>query len=126
MISAADLISRMIDIQEACPMSIAYCKNCDVDFEKEQSKQVNLCPDCVLRQVKMEARDKHVKWCKTRAMELVSRGDLLGGVTSMMSDMDKRDDTKLGPALTPLGLIAAISATKGDREFVERFITGFN
>jgi hypothetical protein len=73
-----------------------------------------------------EPRDEYVKWCKSRAMDLVKNGDLLGGVTSMISDMDKRDDTKLGPALTPLGLHAAMSATRGDRQFVERFILGFN
>lgn len=74
----------------------------------------------------METREEYVKWCKSRAMDLINSGDLLGGVTSMMPDMDKRADTKLSPALTPLGLYAAIQANKGDRDFAERFILGFN
>lgn len=71
-------------------------------------------------------RDEHLKWCKDRAMEYVRRGELLEGVTSMMSDMDKNPETKLGPATSALGIVAAMSATRGDRDFVERFILGFN
>lgn len=71
-------------------------------------------------------RDEHLKWCKDRAMEYVRRGELLEGVTSMMSDMDKNPETKLGPATSALGIQAALSATRGDRDFVERFILGFN
>lgn len=74
----------------------------------------------------METREQYVQWCKDRAMECVKRGDLLDGVTSMMSDMDKRDDTKLKGMLSALGIHAAIAATNGDRDAVERFILGFN
>ena len=73
-----------------------------------------------------ETRAEYVKWCKDRAMDYVNRSDLLNGVTSMMSDMEKRDDTKLGPALTHMGLLAAMEATRGNRDFVERFIIGFD
>ena len=71
-------------------------------------------------------REEHLQWCKDRAMDYVKRGDLLNGVTSMMSDMDKHPDTKLGQTLSGLGLLAAMDATKGDKASVERFILGFN
>lgn len=74
----------------------------------------------------METREQYLKWCKDRAMACVKRGELLDGVTSMMSDMDKRDDTKMGQTLTALGLMAAMDATRGDKASVERFILGFN
>lgn len=45
-------------------------------------------------------REEHVKWCKDRAMDYVKHGDLLNAVTSMMSDMDKHPDTKLGQTLS--------------------------
>ena len=59
-------------------------------------------------------------------MDFIKRGDLVNAVTSMMSDMDKHPDTKLKGATSQLGIFAAMSATKGDRDFVERFILGFN
>lgn len=74
----------------------------------------------------METRADYLQWCKDRAMEYVRRGELLEGVTSMMSDMEKRDDTKLGPALSGLGIQAALQATQGNRDMVERYILGFN
>ena len=75
---------------------------------------------------KMQTREEHMQWCKDRAMDYVRRGDLLEGVTSMMSDMEKHPDTKLKPALSALGIHAAMAATQGDRDMVERFILGFN
>lgn len=74
-------------------------------------------------------RDEHLQWCKDRAMEYVRQGQLLDGVTSMMSDLDKHPETAgvaANSALAPLGLLAAMQAQKGDREFVERYILGFN
>lgn len=68
-------------------------------------------------------REEYVQWCKDRAMEYVKRGDLLNGITSMMSDMDKREDTKLGDTLSALGMMVAM---KRDPREAERFITGFN
>ena len=74
----------------------------------------------------MRTRDEHLQWCKDRAMEYVKRGELLEGVTSMMSDMDQHPETKLPPVLSQLGLLAAVDAQKGDRRAVERYILGFN
>jgi hypothetical protein len=74
----------------------------------------------------METRAEYLQWCKDRAMEHVKRGELLEGVTSMMSDMEKHPETKLGPALSALGIHAAMQAQQGNRDMVERYILGFN
>ena len=72
-------------------------------------------------------RQEHLEWCKKRAMEYVERGELLNGVTSMMSDLDKHPETKdMGGVLGMLGLLAAQQAQSGDRDGVIRYIRGFN
>lgn len=73
-------------------------------------------------------RAEHVQWCKDRAMEYVNQGDLLEGVTSMMSDLGKHPETKESStgALAMLGLLAMQQAQSGDRAGVVRYITGFN
>lgn len=73
-------------------------------------------------------RAEHLQWCKDRAMEYVNKGDLLNGVTSMMSDLTKHPETAKsadGP-LAMLGLLAAQQAQSGDRDGVVRYIKGFN
>lgn len=71
-------------------------------------------------------RQEHLQWCKNRAMEYVNRGNLLEGVTSMMSDLEKYPETKSKGVLAALGLLAAQQAQAGDREAVVRYINGFN
>lgn len=70
-------------------------------------------------------RQEHLDWCKKRALEYVDRGDLQSAVASMMSDMDKHEETKLGSGsiLSAMGLMAAMSGNPAD---VRRYITGFN
>lgn len=69
-------------------------------------------------------REEHLSWCKARAMKYVAAGDYQNAVTSMLSDMDKHEETKVrSPTLTMLGINAAVSH---DRREVERFILGFN
>lgn len=72
-------------------------------------------------------REEHLDWCKKRAMEYVNKGELLEGVTSMMSDLTKHPDTasRSGP-LAVLGVFALQQAQSGDRAGVVRYITGFN
>lgn len=71
-------------------------------------------------------RAEHVRWCKDRAMEYVNQGDLLNGVTSMMSDMEKHPETAMKGPLAMLGMLALQQAQSGDRDGVERYIKGFN
>ena len=73
-------------------------------------------------------REQHLQWCKDRAMEYVKTGDLVEAVISMMSDLNKHEETRPTPggALSALGLMAAMQAQSGDRNGVVRYITGFN
>ena len=75
----------------------------------------------------MRSREEHIQFCKARAMEYVEHGELLNAVTSMMSDLEKHEETRsTGKALSALGLLAAMQAQQGDRQAVERYILGFN
>jgi hypothetical protein len=76
----------------------------------------------------MRTRAEHLQFCKDRAMEYVNKGDLLEGVTSMMSDLAKHPETAKSTdgALAMLGMLACQQAQRGDREGVVRYITGFN
>ena len=44
-------------------------------------------------------RDEHLSWCKKRALEYIDQGDPLNGLTSMMSDMRKHEETKDHPGI---------------------------
>ncbi len=73
-------------------------------------------------------REEHLAWCKQRALEYVDRGELVEGVTSMLSDMDKHEETKIDPAgaLGMLTMLAFQQAAQHDAYSVRRFIEGFN
>ncbi len=70
-------------------------------------------------------RQEHLEWCKERALAYLDTGDLLNAITSMMSDLQKHDETKLRPD-SPLIQIGLMSVMSGDQEGVRRFIVGFN
>lgn len=69
-------------------------------------------------------RQQYLEWCKKRAHEYLSKGDLTNAVVSMISDMQKHEETAFkNPVLTMLGMQAVAS---GDAREVRRFIDGFN
>jgi hypothetical protein len=68
-------------------------------------------------------RAEYVQWCKDRALRYLTKGDITEAVTSMMSDMDKRDDTKVSQVLVALGMLAIINR---DEQEARRFIVGFH
>jgi hypothetical protein len=69
-------------------------------------------------------RTEHLQWCKDRANEYLNRGDILNGVTSMLSDMEKHEGTKdVNPMLAMMGIMAV---TAGDLPAAKRFVDGFN
>lgn len=39
-------------------------------------------------------RQEHLHWAKERALEYVAQGDLENAVTSMLSDLDKHEETR--------------------------------
>lgn len=70
-------------------------------------------------------REEHLEWCKKRAREYLDRGDVKNGVTSMLSDLTKHEETQFGGGgmLMVLGMQTIMS---GDLQAARRFIEGFN
>jgi hypothetical protein len=67
-------------------------------------------------------REEHVEWCKARAMEYYNQGDMQNAVTSMASDMNKREDTRVAHVLIMLGML---HLTNHDDREIKRWIEGF-
>ena len=67
-------------------------------------------------------REKHVAWCKERALEYVDGGDLVNAVGSMISDMQDLGTDAVHPHLMATG---AMLVADGDPEAVRRWIEGF-
>jgi len=70
----------------------------------------------------MTPRAEHLEWCKKRALEYLSQGELQNAVTSMGSDMGKHPETGVNAGLL---LIGAMYAQEGRTEEVRRWINGF-
>jgi len=69
-------------------------------------------------------RDEHLAWCKRRAHEYLNiDGDVRNAVQSMISDMQKHDDTKnIAPELLAQSFSVMLS---GDLGLARRYIDGF-
>ena len=70
-------------------------------------------------------REKHLTWCKQRALEYVNAGDIGGGLASMFSDLRKHDETQDHPAIM-LGAMLMMSGHLSTEEQAKDFIDGFN
>ena len=69
-------------------------------------------------------RQSHLEWCKKRAHEYLANGDVQNAVVSMLSDMQKHEETALeGTTLQMLGMLAIQSGSISE---ARRFIDGFN
>lgn len=68
-----------------------------------------------------ESRKEHLEWCKKRALEYVDAGDLTGALSSMVSDMGKRDDTRIDPMLAALGMMEFSNGSAAMRRWIEGF-----
>jgi hypothetical protein len=68
-------------------------------------------------------REEHLAWCKERALEYLDHGDVVNAISSMLSDLNKHDETKLNPTVGVLGLMYACD---NDKDGARRFIMGFN
>jgi hypothetical protein len=69
-------------------------------------------------------REEHLQWCKDRALDYVSRGDLADAMASMMSDMEKHPGTAGHPAV-PLMMSLAGSGHLGTPGELRKFIEDF-
>lgn len=70
-------------------------------------------------------REEHLAWCKQRALEYIDKGQIKEGITSMMSDMSKHDETK-SPALDQLALMMLVSGHLNSVYEARKFINGYN
>jgi hypothetical protein len=68
-------------------------------------------------------RAEHLAWCKERALEYLSKGDLASAVASMGSDLTKHPETGCNNALMHLGMIHIIN---NNRDAIKAWIEGFN
>jgi len=67
-------------------------------------------------------REEHLEWCKVRAREYLKRGNPEEAVISMLSDLNKHEETSgIGEKLGMLGIFSCSSIRKA-----EQFIEGFN
>lgn len=73
----------------------------------------------------MTNRSHHLQWCKDRANAYLDQGNITDGITSMLSDLDKHEGTKLpqGSPLIMLGMMALMNCNLAD---ARRFVEGFN
>lgn len=76
-------------------------------------------------------RDEHIKWCKQRAIaefDFYQSKDGTGfknGITSMMSDLMKHDETK-SVTLQSLCMMQMMTKPRMSRQEFVNFINGFN
>lgn len=70
-------------------------------------------------------RSEHLAWCKQRALQYIDKGDINGAFTSMVSDLDKHDDTRGHHGCT-LGMGMLMTGALSRPEDMRRFIEGFN
>jgi hypothetical protein len=68
-------------------------------------------------------REEHIAECKRRAIEYLDEGDVLNGITSMLSDLNKHQETReIGEKMTMLGMLYL---TNNDLPGARRFVEGF-
>ena len=70
-------------------------------------------------------RTEHLEWCKKRAMEYLDQGDVSQGIASMLSDINKHEETQLGDG-SPLASLGMIYVMNNDVPGARHFIEGFN
>lgn len=69
-------------------------------------------------------RDEYLTWCKQRALEYLPH-DPAGAVASMLSDLNKRDETRK-VVEGPIGMMGIMAAAGGNAGEVRSFIEGFH
>jgi hypothetical protein len=71
-------------------------------------------------------RDEHLECAKQRALKYWEVGDYIQAVTSMMSDLSKHEELRNHAGLQIGTMWFLAPAMHQDRDFVHRFIVGFN
>lgn len=70
-------------------------------------------------------REAHLQWCKDRANEYLTNGDVTKAIASMCSDMQKHEGTQNHAALL-LMLQLQMAGNLSTADDAKRFIDGFN
>ena len=70
-------------------------------------------------------REEHLNWCKKRALEYSSNGDMSQAYASMVSDLRKHPETESHAAIV-LGMSMLMSGQFNKPGEMDRFINGFN
>jgi len=73
--------------------------------------------------IETETREQFLGWAKKRAIEYVDRGDLIGAVASLCSDLRKRDDC-YGPGVAGALAFGVFEIDRGPLA-IRRWIEGF-
>lgn len=70
-------------------------------------------------------RAEHIAWCKQRALFELERGSPANGLASLLSDLQKHDETRDHPALLLAGGLMLLGQLNSAEE-VRKFIEGTN
>lgn len=70
-------------------------------------------------------RTEHMDWAKERAIEIANSGDVTGAWSSMVSDLNKHDETA-GHAAIELGMMMLMGGHLSSQAEMVKFIEGFN
>lgn len=70
-------------------------------------------------------RAKHLSWCKSRALEILEKGDCSEAFSSMCSDLQKHDETCNHVGIT-LGFAQMVGGSLKSTADMRNFIEGFN
>jgi hypothetical protein len=68
---------------------------------------------------------EHLDYCKKRALEYVERGDLVNAWESMVSDLNKHEETS-GHVGIDLGNMLLVSQNLNTKATMKKFIEDFN
>jgi hypothetical protein len=72
----------------------------------------------------MKTWEEHLAWCKQRALEYIDRGDVMNGLTSMMSDIEKHPEGK-EHAGNKTGVMLMLTGNLSSPYEARRFIEGY-
>lgn len=73
----------------------------------------------------MSSRSEHLEFCKARALEYVDAGDIQQAFASMVSDLNKHDETRGHPG-SALGFSLLVGGHLSTPIEMRKFINGFN
>lgn len=70
-------------------------------------------------------RDEHLQRCKDNALKYVEKGALTQAWVSMVSDLNKHDETR-GHSAINLGMMLFVTNNLNTKDEMKKFIEGFN